>query len=181
MKFTVFLKGFSEPLQEIGDNPYYFMAWFFVAVIIGAVGIWVPLLITALDGPIPFNWRSAVLPGNLASFNTVLLSECLAAAFLAVKAGISKKTAGIRAIIAAFGTLLIIVNTMLVARANPTTTYFHVLLTMFVVAIASYMYCLRSPSWEESADKIPERENAELGALAVKVKTTVTDGSGTII
>ncbi len=160
-------KSFLEPLNEIKSHRHEFIMWLVTIMFLGTVGIWLPII-----------WKNVSMESaiaDVASFNIVLLAECFAAA-TSIKSGVSKESSSIRTIGFMIAIFLIILNVGVILEGAQIFWVF--VITLLVIMFASYLYCFRYASWEESADKIVQKEDDEIADLSKKAKNIKSDENG---
>jgi len=86
---SAFLRSIKEPLELIRSEPYHFLAWWTVAIVLGMVGFWLPILLTFASGGATHKvFENLVNYGGLASFGVVILADGIATTIVAVRAGL---------------------------------------------------------------------------------------------
>ena len=98
-----------KPLEYIKEQPYQFIVWFLVAIILGLIGFWAPMLINKLlNQQIVIN--NIVKTGVLASFSIIILADGIVTTLVAKDSGKSNTTAGIRGFFGIIAVLLVVLN-----------------------------------------------------------------------
>lgn len=171
-----------EPLIIIKNEPYQFYVWLFVVMTFGLAGVWMPFVFeyfkNGTGGKILLNH---IKSGSIASFGVVILADGIAATMIAVNAGLTKTTAGIRGLIGAFSVLLIMINVAILILSDPaansvSTPYiiFQMSILLLTTAASIYLYCFKSNDWEKSAETMlveEEHKVEEIGSAAEKVSS----------
>jgi hypothetical protein len=160
------------PFTSIAEQPFDFISWFVIAVIIGLAGSWLPLVLywseEKLTSAVFF---SLVRAGGPASFSVVLLAEGISSAFAALRAGTNAHTAGLRRL--AFGIALIVLLVQVgflgiqTAAADVTvrSAVFQLCITSVAVLWATYLYCFRFASWEKGVREVLKKEERDVEKL----------------
>jgi Na+/melibiose symporter-like transporter len=177
---------FTEPLRSVTDRPWQFIVWWLVAIVVGSAGFWLPILLVWYDGgPTSDKFALLIYAGTLASFSVVLLSEGLAATLIVVDAGTNDTAAGMRAFFGSIAVLLVLTHVGFLAhtqsntRPSGTSIAVQLAATALAIALASYLYCFRYPSWEKGVEEVVEEEEAEVKGLSASAEKKSTDDGGT--
>jgi hypothetical protein len=178
-------RQFTEPLSSVSKRPWQFIVWWFVAIVVGSAGFWLPIFLVWYDGG-SANEKVTLLiyTGTLASFSVVLLSEGLAATLIAVDAGTNDNAAGMRAFFGSAAVLLVVTHVGFLAHTPPSirlsgvSIVFQAVATVLAIALASYLYCFRYPSWEKGVAAVAEEEDAEVKGLSASAEKKFTDDGG---
>jgi hypothetical protein len=95
------------PFVSIEEQPFDFISWFIVAIVIGLAGVWLPLILYwSQEKLTAAAFFSLVRAGGPASFSVVLLAEGISSSLAALRAGSNPHTAGLRRL--AFGIALVV-------------------------------------------------------------------------
>jgi hypothetical protein len=180
------MQQFTEPFSSISDRPLHFLVWSFVSIIFGLAGFWLPVLLALTGGGAASQtFRSLVYAGTLSSFSIVLLADGIASALIVVNAGSNITAAGMRAFVGCGAVLLVVVEVgvLVFAYSNGGSTHTSVTFQLFLaaaaIALASYLYCFRSPSWETDVADVKEKEDKEVAGLSLSAEEKATDEGGT--
>ncbi|MEW5804996.1 MAG: hypothetical protein AB1847_23160 [bacterium] len=180
-----FFANVSEPLDLIKQQPLQFTVWWFVAIVFGLAGFWLPLLVEALkESGSPWQvFQNNLKGGNLASFSVVILADGLATVFVAVNAGRNITAAGIRALFSVVALLLFVTNVVVlgISHSSDVPTKFIVfqfIITGLAIILASYLYCFRSTDWEKSVGEVRVTQDKEVEKLAKDATAISKDDKG---
>jgi Na+/melibiose symporter-like transporter len=138
-------------------------------------------------GPKSEKFMLLIYTGTLASFSIVLLSEGLAATLIVVDAGTNDTAAGMRAFFGSIAVLLVVTHVGFLVHTPPSvhlsgvSVGFQLAATLLAIALASYLYCFRYPSWEKGVAEVAEEEAAEVKGLSVSAEKKSTDDEGVIL
>lgn len=176
---------FLEPLNVIRDHPVSFMAWLMVILFIGLAGFWIQLAISIGTWSISGAEIARIInSSHFTSYSIVILAEGIASGFLAVGASSNDVSAGMRTIIVVLAIVLVSISvgfmtaedvTFGSARILPVTK---VLLAIFAISVASYLYCFRFPEWEKQVGEVKEKEDKEVGELGKRAQSISSDDEG---
>jgi hypothetical protein len=178
----------SEPFSSVSDRPWHFFTWWFVANIFGLAGFWLPILLVWGGGGAAAaskTFRDLVYAGTLASFSVVLLADGIASVLIVVGGGSNITAAGMRGLVGCVAFLLasVQVGVLVFAHSGADLSHpsasFQIILTALAIALASYLYCFRFPSWEKDVNEVKEKEDREVNGLGVSAQRKSTDGEGT--
>jgi len=181
-----FVENIREPLVAIKHEPYQFYTWLFVIIAFGLAGIWMPYIFQCFnkgDGEsVLINHINA---GSFASFGVVILADGLASTMIAVNAGLTKVTAGIRGFVGAISILLIMINVATLIQSNPlreNVSWAYILFQLSILTltlIASiYLFCFKSNSWEKSAEDMYKEEKEQVDEINSHADQLITDDDG---
>lgn len=179
-----FLKYFFEPIKFIKDQPFQFIVWVIVAIILGLTGFWLPLISVTLVGQ-GSSFENQIKVGTLMSFNIVILADGLALFLTAVNAGRSTTTAGIRGLMGIFALILILLSgfflafSVLVKEIDQKFVISQICLTVLSIVLACYLYCFRSSEWEKTVDEHKKKEDQEVEDLSNRSRGKSQDDEGT--
>lgn len=171
-----FVEHLREPLVTIKHEPYQFYTWLFVIFVFGLAGVWMPYIYQWLkdqNGNVIL--LNHIRNGSLASFGVVILADGLASTMIAVNAGLTKATAGIRGLIGAIAVLLIMINVSTLIQSDPlsvTMTGYYILFQLSILllttVIAIYLYCFKTNTWEKSAEDMYREEDKQVNEIKFK-------------
>jgi hypothetical protein len=175
----------TEPLSSVSDRPWHFGVWCFVAIVLGSAGFWLPItLVAASGGAAAEKCKVLISAGALASFSLVLLAEGIASVSTVVGAGSNVTAAGMRGFFSSVAIGLAVVDVGGLTFSHPsgiisnTWLVFQLLLALLTVAVASYLYCFRFPSWEKDVNDVKEREDEEVEHLSESARAKTADEGG---
>lgn len=173
------------PLSSIWEQPYQFAVWWIVAVVFGLAGFLVPMFLGwILDRCTLGVFFASLRAGSLASFSVVLLSEGIAGALVAQRAGSNLVAAGIRGLISVLALLVagvqvifLVVQGMSGKESTPAPVT-QVVVTVLAILFASYLYCFRFASWERDVATIREEDDRQVEHLSERAKEVTVDDAG---
>lgn len=177
---------FKLPLITISKKPLHFIQWLILVVVIGLLPFWFALL-KNLDDENSFSSLSIYLfHKGLAMYSIAILSNGLAAAFLASKSGMSDNSIGVRAISNTICIFLLLLNTGVLFLKPSQYLFSGVNITQLIFCIlailsASYVYCFRESDWEKSADTFRDEDDAATQDLDEEASMVTKDKDGVIL
>jgi len=152
------------------------------AIILGLAAFWVPIVGSIIEGHNPYAALvERIQTGALATFGFVILADGLGTAISALKSGTNITAAGIRGVIGSIAIILLTLNIVLIISKpgeSVVVIWFHIILTIFAIICASYLYCFRTSDWEEGVSKIKEQEDNHVDALKSGVVSIKNDDDG---
>jgi hypothetical protein len=173
-----FFVPFLMPLITIKNEPHQFVAWWLIAIFIGLIGLWFPMILAYFN-----NQSYAAIYGQflsskgLAIFSTIILADALAGLILAIKSGLNPITAGIRGLTSVI-CLIFLLLSILVAVSNTNSdissrvNIYQFLVCVIAILLASYMYSFRNSDWEEGAHTVQENDDKSTENITESASTT---------
>jgi hypothetical protein len=179
------LQNLKEPLRYIQEQPFQFITWVMVAIILGLVSFWAPILILLLLGR-DVSFYEQIRTGVLLSFNFVILADGIATSLVSENSGKNTTAAGIRGIAGAFAIFLVVLNVLFFAVCilnpiDPINQLFSVaqiVITIISIFIACYLRCFQSSDWEKSVEDHKKREDQDIENLIEGSQVRSQDDKG---
>lgn len=179
------LKLLLEPFNSIKDQPYHFIVWLLVAIVLGSSGLWLPpLLVYFKNGDAVSVIKNYIYAGGLSTLSIVILADGIASNLVTVKAGSNILAAGIRGIAGSLALVLVLIQVGVLIIETTTinavhiSLTFHLVITFLAIVISSYLYCFKFPSWEKGVDTVREKEDKEVNELAKSAEAKTADEEG---
>jgi hypothetical protein len=178
----------GNPLRAIPDNPFRFIDWCLLALILGGISVWLePILRASSDANSPWYhpWYQSLLTGNVAGFCVVLLAQMipydLPYSFSRLSGQPPEPARGTATLLAL---VLVVIQaiclTMLAVggRAGRIMIAAQMVLFLLCMFMAVYLVCFRLRDLAPSVAVVEERENAEVKKLDTGADsvTKTTDG-----
>jgi hypothetical protein len=182
-----FFRQLSEPLRSIQEQIWDFLIWCLVAIVVGLIGFWLPIILLATDPNAPGVgglFHNLIDNGHLATFSIVLLAESVAGVIIALRAGSNVVAGGMRSFFSLAAVLVTFIQAGILTRShlsegpNHTSISFQLVLTGLAILLASYLYCLRSTSWEQDVATVKDEEQHEVETLGESAKKKTVDDGG---
>lgn len=181
MKKILYL--FQLPLATISERPIHFFQWLLFSVGVGLLPLWYAML-RNLDDTASFDSLGLYFSQKgLTMFSIALLANGLSATFLAGKSGNSDEAIGIKAISNTACLILLLMNTGLLFIKPKTeilssTNIFQILLFIFSILVASYIYCFRESKWEKLAGAFEQDDDRAKEELDNQASSVTADRNG---
>jgi len=174
---------FVLPLSRIAKKPYQFFAWIIVVLVVGLSGFWLPLLLVKMTGTsdVSSTFTNLLHTGMLASFCVAILSEGLVGIIIAENSGNNLTALGIKGIIGGWAIILIIILVGVIGHefSSPSGPFisdnWHLAVVAVALLTATYLYCMKFPSWEEPADQLRKIEEKDIKALSSEANDLTED------
>lgn len=182
--FNKIKNDFCEPLSTITKQPYHFMCWLLVAIVLGLLSLWITMFSSYINETnLSIAYGDFLKGKNLATFSIVILAEGIAGALLSLNSGKSDSAVGVRAI-AGILCIIILVFLSLVVFTSPSAEPFsninkmQLIFSVLAVILAIYMYCFRSSEWEKSADDVRKKDDDNVAELEDAAAKKSVDNNG---
>lgn len=175
--------AFKLPFATITNKPLYFIFWFVVLFFFGLLPLWFSLVKGFTEGAISCEWGLYLHNKGLTTFSIVILANSLANAFLAKESGMTDDTAVIRGIASALCILLLLFNAYFLSfpssyQVYDRVNYLQLILFVFALSLAIYMYCFKDSKWEVSADSVRKEDDKATQQLDQDASNASEDKNG---
>lgn len=185
MNIDRFWKQARGPIVSITEQPFDFISWFIIAVVIGLAGLWLPIVLFWSEERLTSAaFFSLVRAGGPASFSIVLLAEGISSAWAALRAGTSPHTTGLRRLASGVALVVLVVQVgflgiqSMAADVTVRSAIFQVCITLFAIAWAVYLYCFRFASWEKGVREVLKKEERDVDKLRRAAPRETKDDQG---
>jgi hypothetical protein len=175
---------FLKPLIAISKGKIQYSIWAISAFVLGLSGFWLPILISSISNIQSLRLANRLLnAGILASFCVVIIADGVAGLFTYVTS--KPRVLGLKGLVGMMALVIVIIQIPIFAierdfnEVNPAFIFFQIIIALFSIAIATYLYCFRYPElWEGDVSEIPEKEIKDIDQLSTTAEKTDTDGTG---
>ena len=128
-------------------------------------------------------FQQLVESGALASFSVVILADGIATSMSAI-GGSNMAAAGIRGQAGAGAIILLMLQAVILYNELSPRDGEHpkhvvqILLTVFAIGWASYLYCFRFPDWEKTCAEVKKEEEDDVEKMKNAAQNKANDGKG---
>lgn len=183
-----YLKNLIVPYKHIKREPYQFSVWLIGIILFGLAGLWFQMISECFGNENFFlTFKNFLRVGSMSTFCIAILADGLATALVAVGAGVSVTSAGIRGVYTIIAIGLVMLNAIIlnyVSRLDSISFNFitvQTVITVITIMLASGLYNLRTSDWEKSVEDVTRKQDKQISELQRDAERRIRDDEGVIL